>query len=282
MTSVRAENSPTSMFYQTVPQHVVPMCSDFQSSLTTVKQWSFEWQLQISVIKSDIIVIGSGIDVDLFLDDTEPLASVDAVKSLSITLNCSLTFSSHINYIVSRAKRSASLIFRCFNSRHVPSLVNAFKIYVRPMVEYGTPVWSPYMVQSITQLESVHCAARFHVYLVSQASHIYVDRLQILGLHTDEHRRSLADPLMCYKIIHGLVALNFDEFFSFSPNTSLRGHPYKLNKCNRSKYFFSSRIVPIWNSLLVAVVMSENVISFEITVRKFDLSRYLIVPSIIC
>ena len=60
----------------------VNWCSDFQSTLNMVKQWSFDWQLQISVIKSNIIVIGSGIDVDFFLDDTEPLASVDSVKSL--------------------------------------------------------------------------------------------------------------------------------------------------------------------------------------------------------
>jgi hypothetical protein len=165
---------------------------------------------------------------------------------LGITLNCSLTFSSHINDIVSRAKRSASLIFRCFNF-HVPSLVNAFKIYVRPMVEYRTPVWSPYMVKSITQVESVLRA--FTKRLPGLSNFSYVDRLQMLGLQTLVHRRLLADLLMCYKIIHGLVALNRDEFFLFSPNTTLRGHPYKLtvtlNKCNRSKYLFSSRIVPI-------------------------------------
>ena len=92
--------------------------------------------------------------------------------------------------------------------------------------------------------------------------------------------------LLCYKIIHGLVALNFDEFLFFSPNTTLRGHPYKLtvplNKCNRSKYFFSSRIVPIWNNLPVAVVMSKNAFLFRMSVRKIDLSRYLIVPPISC
>ena len=49
--------------------------------------------------------------------------------------------------------------------------------------------------------------------------------------------------------ITGLIALNFDDFFfKFSPNSALRGHPFKLtvpiSKCNRSKYFFSSRIVP--------------------------------------
>ena len=130
------------------------------------------------------------------------------------------------------------------------------------------------------------CSQSFTKRLPGLSNFSYVDRLQILGLQTLEHRRLLADLLMCYKIIHGLVALNFDEFFSFSPNTTLRGHPYKLtvplNKCNRSKYFFSSRVVPIWNSLPVAVVTSKNVFSFKMSVRKFDLSRYLIVPSIIC
>ena len=115
------------------------------------------------------------------------------------------------------------------------------------MVEYGTPVWLPNMVQSITQVDSVQRA--FTKRLPGLSSFSYVDRLQIVSLQTLEHRRLLADLLLCYKIIHGLVALNFDEFSSFSPNTTLCGHPYKLtvplNKCNRSKYFFSSRIVPI-------------------------------------
>ena len=146
------------------------------------------------------------------------------------------------------------------------------------------PVWSPYMVQSITQVKNVQ--RTFTKRLPGLSSFSYVDRLQILGLQTLEHRRLLADLLMCYKIIHGLAALNFDEFFSFSPNTTLRGHPYKLtvplNKCNRSKYFFSYRIVPIWNNLPVDVVMSKNVFSFKKSLRKIDLSRYLIVPFIIC
>ena len=149
----------------------------------------------------------------------------------------------------------------------------------RHILTYVTSsVWSPYMVESITQVESVQRALTI-AFIPGLSSFSYVDRLQVLDLQTLEHRRLLADLLMCYTIIHGLVALNFDEFFSFLPNTTLRGHPYK---CNRSKYFFSSRIVPIWNSLPVAVVMSKNVFSFKMSVRKFDLSRYLIVPSIIC
>ena len=120
----------------------------------------------------------SNIDADFFLDDTKPLNCVDSLKSLDVTLNYSLTFSDHINDIVTRAKRSASLIFRCFNSQHVPSLTNAFKIHVRPMVEYATLVWSPYTVQSITQVEDVQLT--FTRRLPGLSSLSYVERLNIL------------------------------------------------------------------------------------------------------
>ena len=98
--------------------------------------------------------------------------------------------------------------------------------------------------------------------------------------------RLLADLLLCFKIIHGLIALNFDDFFKCSPNSTLRGHPFKLtvpiSRCNRSKYFFSSRIVPVWNCLPAEVVMAKSIFSFKTEVRKVDLSRFLILPCIIC
>ena len=254
-------------------------CSDFQSSLNLIKQWSHDWQLKISLVKSNIIILGSNIDAAFFLDDTKPLTCVDSLKSLGVTLNYSLTFSDHINDIVTRAKRSASLIFRCFNSHHVPSLAKAFKIYVRPIVEYATLVWSPYTVHSITQIESVQRAFTKRLPGLSGVS--YVERLNILGLQTLEHRRLLADLLMCYKIIHGHIALNFDDFFSFSCNPT-RGHQFKLIvpvvKCNRSKYAFASRVVPVWNHLPVNVVECTTVFAFKRCLRVVDLSKFLIAP----
>ena len=95
----------------------------------------------------------------------------------------------------------------------------------------------------------------------------YAQRLERLGLQSLEHRRLLADLLLCYKIIHGLVALNFDDFFFvFSPNSALRGHSLKLvvpiSKCNKAKYFFSSRIVGVWNSLPDDVVAASSVYGY--------------------
>ena len=87
------------------------------------------------------------------------------------------------------------------------------------MVEYATPVWSPYTVQSITQVEDVQRAFTRRLPGLSGLS--YAERLNILGLQTLEHRRLLADLLMCYKIIHGHIALNFDDFFSFFSNPTV-------------------------------------------------------------
>ena len=61
----------------------------------------------------------------------------------------------HIFDIVGRARQRSSLIFRCFLSRHISNLLRAYKIYIRPIVEYASPVWSPSQVYLINSIESV-------------------------------------------------------------------------------------------------------------------------------
>ena len=130
-------------------------CTDVQTSLYLVSRWSHDWQLKISAVKSSVLKLGRYFEHDFFLIGGQTLASVDSVRSLGVTIDSSLNFNCHITELVAKAKRTSALICRCFNSRHVSSLVNAFKIYVRPMVEYATPIWSPYTVQYITIVEDV-------------------------------------------------------------------------------------------------------------------------------
>ena len=82
---------------------------------------------------------------------------------------------------------------------------------------------------------------------------------------------------MCYKIIHGHKALSFDDLFSSFSNPA-RGHPFKLvvpvTKCNRSKYAYASRVVPVWNLLPVSVVECKTVDAFKICLRAVDLSKF--------
>ena len=64
-------------------------------------------------------------------------------------------------------------------------------------------------------------------------------------------------------------------------NNSTRGNSFKLVKpschCDVWKYFFSYRIVDVWNSLSEAIVKSSSVNSFKHNLCNADLSKFLTV-----
>ena len=94
---------------------------------------------------------------------------------------------SNNNNIVATAKRRASQILRCFLSKDPNVLTKAFVIYVRPLLEYCSPVWSPSRVSDINTLESVQRS--FTKRLVGFCHMTYDNRLKLLGLDRLELRR---------------------------------------------------------------------------------------------
>ena len=80
---------------------------------------------------------------------------VDSSKELGVTVDNSLKFQTHINGIVAKAHARANLIYECFISKDTRTLVKALKTYVRPLLEYCSCVWSPYLQTPNRQIESV-------------------------------------------------------------------------------------------------------------------------------
>ena len=98
-----------------------------------------------------------------------------------------LTFDEHINNIVNKATARSSFIL----SRNSSILLKAFIVYVRPLVEYCSPVWSPYCIKHILAIESGQFS--FTKRLPSLYDLTYIQRLQILKLESLELRRLKAD-----------------------------------------------------------------------------------------
>ena len=107
----------------------------------------------------------------------------------------------------------------------------------------------------------------------------YRDRLNQLELHTLELRRLHLDLLFCYKIVFGLVSVNFTDFFQFSVTSSTRGHKYKLFKprCTSSlrQKFFVDRVISVWNALPSTVNFSKLSV-FRSSIAKVDFSSFLV------
>jgi len=129
------------------------------------------------------------------------LHNVSTVKDLGIFVDDRLTFNCHINNIVARASVRANLIHKCFTSKDITTMIRAFVVYVRPLLEYAFPVWSPYLLKDIKRVESVQ--RRFTKRLCGMSYLSYASRLKALSLHTLEYRRLQHDLIYVYKILFG-------------------------------------------------------------------------------
>ena len=125
-----------------------------------------------------------------------------------------LNFKAHIEDCVVRARQRSALIFRGFLSRNISNLIIAYTSFIRPLLEYAAPVWSPSLTHLNDSIESVQRA--FTRRLPGFVKLTYCERLQKLKLQSLEHRRLIHDLVLCFKIVHGLSALQFTDFFKFS------------------------------------------------------------------
>ena len=125
-----------------------------------------------------------------------------------------LTFEEHITEITSKAHRVTGMIWRSFEFMNKDMFLNLYKSIIRPIVEYGSCVWSPYLKKDIKRLEDVQRRATKLVKDVSDLS--YEQRLKALGIPTLEYRRDRADMIQIYKSVYGHDELKWDHLFTLS------------------------------------------------------------------
>jgi hypothetical protein len=150
-----------------------------------------------------------------------------------------------------------------------------FTVYVRPLVEYCSPIWSPSLLGDIDNLEAVQ--RRFTKRLPGLKNLEYATRLKTLGLDSLEVRRLRADLILIYKIIFGHIDISSKDFFTLNTN-NLRGHKYKLfvqrSNLDIRKHFLSLRIVGPWNDLPPDKVNFSSLQTFKNSLATIDLTKY--------
>src|SRR5690349_23418322 len=92
--------------------------SDFASMLNSVEQWSEAWQLPLSIDKCSWMRISNRSNLDNldFSLSGAKLSVLNEVKDLGVIFSSRMDFSSHIASVISKAKRRAYLIRKCFSS----------------------------------------------------------------------------------------------------------------------------------------------------------------------
>lgn len=246
------------------------------NTVAEVSSWSTQWQLPLSKEKCFSFRVGSPSTLPPYQLDGGALECRQEVRDLGVWFTSNLKSTTHCSKITAQAFRRLFIVRRCFARASAKTLIWAFKVFVRPLLEYASPAWSPYLLQDIDLLESVQ--RNFTRSLPGYRGLPAGERLRRSGLDPLELRRLYADLLLVYKITHQLLPLDF-PFFELQSYTATRGHSWKLRhlgaRLDCRKNFFAIRVVGPWNSLSENTVSSQSVSAFRRSLREHDLTHFL-------
>jgi len=220
-----------------------------QKDIEKLAQWSAMWQMPFNLTKCEHLrMAGRFLPSICHYTINGLIQTVKSTKYLGVTLSHNLSCISRVT-----GKANSVLTFLQRNLYHCPQglKAKAYLTYVRPIVEYVSDVWSPYLQYHIQQLEMIQRrAARFVFNDFSKYSSV-TSLLNQLNWPSLQLRREQSSLIIFFKIIHNLV--NIPHNFSRMPPYSTR-YPNKfIHLYSRTELFknsFFPRVIRLWNYLL--------------------------------
>ena len=249
--------------------------AELQEDFTNVLGYFEEWQLSVNESKTELLHVGHWNQQATYHANGNELTSVQGCRDLGFYITDDLSFHKHISNIVRSSSYRLKQFRLSFESRDRDFLVFLYSTYIRPILESGTVLWSPHYLGQIDRIENVQ--RQFTKYLPGLYHTSYLERLNVLALDSLEARRIYFDLIMVYKILYGLVDMNRNDYFTFASSRT-RGHSMKLcvnySRINCRKYFFSNRVINIWNSLPENIVTSVSLFVFKKKIYAHDIACF--------
>ena len=248
-----------------------------QEDLDYLCDWANVWCLKINYDKCKLLHFGYSNNKYSYCLNGNSITESTNERVLGVIIDSNLIFKEHIYTCIKKASNICNLILLNLSHMNCDILVNLYKCFARPILEYSSVVFSPHNLYLIDALE--HVQRNFTKRLPGLHDIKYNDRLRICKLETLELRRLHTDLIMVYKIVNNLMTINLNGSVKLFNNVGTRGNTYKLTKnyarLDIRKFFFCNRIVDVWNMLDKETVCSRNLHNFKHKLLLTNLSRYL-------
>ena len=240
-----------------------------QLALDRVSEWSSRWKLSLCEIKCIVLNINPQRTQRVFTLGGVPLKNEKEVTDLGLTYTNKLSFHQYIESKVRSAKARCNYILRAFISKDPIFLFKIFSIYIRPILEYATVIWSPLEKKLIQKVEAVQKQFTYRSFKRAKTRYFnYENRLRILKTKSLQARRDNINLTTMNMIVHKKVNVSINNLFD--PSLSIgrtRRHKFSIRPTLASNSKFKSSILacPItrWNSLPANIVESESITAFK-------------------
>ena len=215
------ENGCT-MYADDVKLHKLIRCDDdvkaLQADIDSLVDWSRSWKLCLNPLKCHVITftLRTSPILAAYRVENVVLERCSQVRDLGVILDSKLTFSSHVDATVTKAKRMLGLLIRSMQQSALPRrarfrfkpLLSVFYAHVRSIIEYGSVVWSGAAVTHLKRLERIQHS--FLIWLAcSSDCHSenlrYDHLLQHFKVPSIKSRFMQHDLMFLYNVFHGRI-----------------------------------------------------------------------------
>ena len=245
-----------------------------EEDIKSVMDWAKNNKMELNKLKFQLLQHGNNNDLKTpyKIDQQVEIQKSKTVKDLGVNISENLSFDEHITKITNEAKRFAGWIFRVFKSRRPEIILLLYNTYVRPRLEYCSPLWSPYQKRHQYQIEAIQRTVTSRILGTEGLN--YWERLKYLKIPSLQRRRERYQIIHIWKIAKSLIPNDLNLQFY---NTSRYGQKCKIPKYNyRQKHLstlkfnsFFSRGPALFNILPEKIKSSKSLSIFKSNLQNF-------------
>lgn len=244
-----------------------------QSDLNIVVDWLKNNLMVINTDKCVCLHFGNDNPKTTYYLLGKPLQSCSKTKDLGVIIDDRLNFDSHIRSVVKRSFYIINTFFRIFKSKNTEMYILLYKLYVLPVIQYGSLVYWPVRVRDIMSIEKIQRYFTRALY-----------RRQIPKLNYTQRQSKSALISLELKFLHTALFTAYRLNFS---NMSLDIQVFNRSRINPNRFtlchsklakfhdFFTLRVANVWNHLSLSDKSLENLTTFKKFVCSSDLSRFM-------
>ncbi|PIC30437.1 hypothetical protein B9Z55_021678 [Caenorhabditis nigoni] len=173
-----------------------------QDDLDTLSKWCKDWQMEISPEKCQFIAFSpSKKAISLSKNQHFTLLNCkipkcEHVRDLGVIFSEDLTFKNHLNITIRKAQQRINILFNILKLGSLEILIKCYTIYIRPLIEYGSLIYSPAQKEMIYKIEGLQ---KSFVFRLTKKFNIpyesYFNTIREFGLESLEERSGICPSI---------------------------------------------------------------------------------------
>mgnify|MGYP001796102237 CR=1 FL=1 len=243
-------------------------CQLLQDDLDALTLWSKVWDMEFNTDKCKILSVTNKKNIINYNYKMEnvSLKSVTEEKYLGVVIDKKLSWLPHVKKISNRANYKRQFLQRNLRSCKRETKLQCYKTYVRPVLEYASPVWDTNNKKVIENIESVQRKAiRFIMNDYKQDSSV-TKMMKQLNIDPLDIRRKVKKLKLLRSILSQKVFLpNYVKPIRARDQIKLKPIYARIQSYAQS---FIPSVTSEWNKLPSVVLKENNIKVFEEALYK--------------